>query len=752
MEKKIKIKSTFLTPLNETLQKLKLNDTIKDFTPVIVEADGKFTSIMNAKEEFNPNDLGSAFETEEQSEEQKETKEQLLNKAKDALKQTLTNSEELNTILKKIQDLSKEDSYNTWEVNKEKNAASLKSKNAQIFKQNNNLCLSHNGKIELFKSIPELHQWLKDNGYPLPGDNVIIHESVELKEGRNWLDLLNQYNDKKKANVAASVENPNIEQYIDLVTEYDDLIRKHRNLEKELEDLIPAIKRILKQIQSGESIEDAFKAGEITQDDFDIWIKYSQVRADSEHIFNTIKSFYDQNNLSEIIPIVNKYRKQQSKVIDRDYQGLSKPISKEILQAANRTKEVIKPNRSLLQKEEEVEECFGGACVTTAALGPAVTYTASVKKKEETEENKDQEELQEAFTSLIPGDSNLIGDKRQLVLKFLTWYKRNAPLIKSGKIQLPKDFEQTFDEIIEPKILSNHSDSMSKTWLRTIEKRLKPVAAKLAQTKNIPEEIILQNLIDKPNEKICNALNAELNSYIPDDEKYISGKVKLIPGESLLATSKDNPNFIQRINWQKAGYQAKLDGVVESEDLVKAYIDLKNFLKNKPEVKSINIPQFTPEQLELIKKYNLNVLPQTESTIFESANKYPWLNKILGTRLVEDDTPSDFATGSPISSDMSNDSIDTSSSTTSTSTNSDTPDIDFGSTPTDNTPSFGDINIDAGGYSPDEGNEETISIPNLPEYKIIDVLLDDDTNEVKVKVQDQETKETEIKDLEDIDV
>ena len=85
MEKKIKIKSTSLNPLNEALQKLKLNDTIKDFTPVIVEADGKFTSILNTKDEFNPNDISSVFETEEvENEEQKETKEQLLNKAKDA--------------------------------------------------------------------------------------------------------------------------------------------------------------------------------------------------------------------------------------------------------------------------------------------------------------------------------------------------------------------------------------------------------------------------------------------------------------------------------------------------------------------------------------------------------------------------------------------------------------------------------------------------------------------------------------------
>ena len=148
MEKKIKIKSISLNPLNEALQKLKLNDTIKDFTPVIVEADGKFTSILNTKDEFNPNDISSVFETEEvENEEQKETKEQLLNKAKDALKQTLTNSKELNSILQKIQDLSKETGFNTWELNKEKNTASLKSKNATIFKQNNNLCLSHNGII-----------------------------------------------------------------------------------------------------------------------------------------------------------------------------------------------------------------------------------------------------------------------------------------------------------------------------------------------------------------------------------------------------------------------------------------------------------------------------------------------------------------------------------------------------------------------------------------------------------------------------
>ena len=64
MAKQIKIKSTSLNLLNEALQKLKLNDKVTDFTPVIVEADGKFTSIVNGKEEFNPNDVSSTFETE----------------------------------------------------------------------------------------------------------------------------------------------------------------------------------------------------------------------------------------------------------------------------------------------------------------------------------------------------------------------------------------------------------------------------------------------------------------------------------------------------------------------------------------------------------------------------------------------------------------------------------------------------------------------------------------------------------------
>lgn len=645
MEKKIKIKSTSLNPLNEALQKLKLNDTIKDFTPVIVEADGKFTSILNTKDEFNPNDISSVFETEEvESEEQKETKEQLLNKAKDALKQTLTNSKELNNILQKIQDLSKETGFNTWELNKEKNTASLKSKNAMIFKQNNNLCLSHNGKIELFRSVPELHKWLKEKGYPLPGNDIVIHESVEVKEeeDRNWLDLLNDYNAKKKA-------------------------------------------------------------------------EYTPVASDK--------------NSPDLLS-----------------QSLGKPIPKEILQADKNKKAVTNPNRKFLRKDTNVDECCGGACVGTAALGPAVAYTATKKKNEE----KEDVNLQESFKSLIPGDNKLYSSKREVVNKFLTWYKRNKPSIESGEIKLPSDIEEQFDSIIEPTFLNNASDSVSRVWSKLIINRLTPVAQKLSAAKKIPEEKVLAALMDNPNQQICDLLSAELNSYIPNDEEYNFGKVELIPGNSLADYTKDNPNYQQRKNWQNAYYQAKNDGKIDkTEVMIKTFNDLKKFIK-KPK---IDASQYTPEELELIQKYNLGNV-KTESIIFESAKNYPWLNKILGQRLTEDDSPADFATGSPISSDMDNSGTATSTSSTADTT-SNSPDVDIssdlgGDTSNEN-PSFGDINISTG-YSPDDNIEEAPVPINAPEYKIIDVLINDDNNDIKVKLQDIDTKETKIKDLEDIDV
>ena len=226
LKQKYKIRSSFLSVLNEALQKLTINDTVKTFTPVIVEADGKFTSVVKTENDFDPSVLGANIDTEENDESEedikkKETREQLLNKAKDALKQTVDSSSDLKDILKKIEDLSKSDD-NEWQLNKEHNTASLPARDTYIFKQNNNLCVSHKGKIELFHSVEELRKWLSDNHYPLPDDSIVIHESVEINEyqeddsefsnrhgknNRNWVDLLNKYNANKKLDITPQEDN-----------------------------------------------------------------------------------------------------------------------------------------------------------------------------------------------------------------------------------------------------------------------------------------------------------------------------------------------------------------------------------------------------------------------------------------------------------------------------------------------------------------------------------------------------------------
>ena len=141
----IKIRSKYLNVLNEAIQKMVINDTIKAFTPVIVEADGKFSSVLNTNDDFDLSSLGSNIESTEVSAEENseqevnETKTQLLNKAKNAMNKSLEASNEFQQILAKIKKLSQTTDFDTWVVNKEGNTASLKSKKANIFKQNNNL-------------------------------------------------------------------------------------------------------------------------------------------------------------------------------------------------------------------------------------------------------------------------------------------------------------------------------------------------------------------------------------------------------------------------------------------------------------------------------------------------------------------------------------------------------------------------------------------------------------------------------------
>ena len=90
--------------------------------------------------------------------------------------------------------------------------------------------------------------------------------------------------------------------------------------------------------------------------------------------------------------------------------------------------------------------------------------------------------------------------------------------------------------------------------------------------------------------------------------------------------------------------------------------------------------------------------------------------------------------------------------------NTETPDLDMNTDiPSNDAPdlNFGDISISGGNgnYGPEDTEENPM--PSIPqdEYKIIDVLINDtDETDIKVKLQNMETGEIEIKELSEIDI
>ena len=158
--------------MNEALDKVILKEEDEKFVSVAQQNDAFDASKMNANLYDDPKSLDPDKETE---------KNKLTSQAIEKIKQNLKVSDELQSILNRIDKLNKEIDSNDWQINEEDNTAILRNKNARIFKQNENLCLSHNGIIEIFKSVPELHEWLKKNNYPLP-KNIKLHESVLFED------------------------------------------------------------------------------------------------------------------------------------------------------------------------------------------------------------------------------------------------------------------------------------------------------------------------------------------------------------------------------------------------------------------------------------------------------------------------------------------------------------------------------------------------------------------------------------------
>lgn len=168
-----RIKSKFLTAITEMTKKLSLTEEGVTATSPAMDDEGNFITDIETDKELQLQGVGVDVEKKEEP----QTKEELMAQAVEKFKNATDVMAEFDELIKKINQAD-EDVSNVWEVNEEGNDVFLQSKDAHIFQQNGNILLSHDGIVEIFKTVPELHAWLKEHNYPLP-PAVEIHESTD---------------------------------------------------------------------------------------------------------------------------------------------------------------------------------------------------------------------------------------------------------------------------------------------------------------------------------------------------------------------------------------------------------------------------------------------------------------------------------------------------------------------------------------------------------------------------------------------
>lgn len=697
----IKIRSKYLNVLNEAIQKMVINDTIKTFTPVIVEADGKFSSVLNTNDDFDLSSLGSNIETTEVSTEENseqevnETKTQLLNKAKNAMNKSLEASNEFQQILAKIKKLSQTTDFDTWVVNKEGNTASLKSKKANIFKQNNNLCLSHEGKIELFKSVPELHNWLKQNNYPLP-KNIEIHESTELKENFDLYDKYKEY-------ISKEVEKTNS----------DRNNSEYRN------------------------------------------------QSASNHAYEMNKTY----TLAE-----PEYKKAVA--------GEEKPSYK------------VDDYKVPFVKKE----CGVGA-VTTSALGPAVSYTAN--KKELTEED-------DLFLEAGTNAAELLGFRDGVNIpielngapkeqKDVAGHKAVKYLLGVANLEDPaeraKRIKQLKNNNLTPddwNVIKAYAEKYIKrniaikAYTKVLDNVFNEFFPEIERTKYIAldmhnnKDLITNNaeFYEKLKQGLINRIEAEakrLNTTPSGNYDYEFDITGLPPAVTLLAQDSNDRN---RQTYDNFGTDfAKLQTKAPLEVVRKVFIDDEETADTDTQEAPIDSSDSDiTNAIKMLKSKGLsaeeilNILnSKSESVFTEAVNSYPWLKKLFKESvLTEDDTPADFAKGSPLEKNATSNNtpdldlgdVDLEGNDTSSTDKNDLDlnDLDLdGDTSSEYSKDFGNL---GGGFGGGLGGEDSEEAPvlDLPKQKIIKVLVNDnDPTDVKVVVENED-KTTETLPLSEIDI
>ena len=169
-----RVKSKFLSAITEMTKKLSLTEEGVTATSPAMDDEGNFITDIETDKELDLQSAGVDVEKKDEP----QTKEELMSQAVEKFKNATDIISEFDELLKKIKASDEENVSNEWVLNDEGNDVFLQSRDAHIFQQNGNILLSHDGMVEIFKTVPELHAWLKEKGYPLP-PAVEIHESTD---------------------------------------------------------------------------------------------------------------------------------------------------------------------------------------------------------------------------------------------------------------------------------------------------------------------------------------------------------------------------------------------------------------------------------------------------------------------------------------------------------------------------------------------------------------------------------------------
>ena len=311
------------------------------------------------------------------------------------------------------------------------------------------------------------------------------------------------------------------------------------------------------------------------------------------------------------------------------------------------------------------------------------------------------------------------------LVKHVNEYIKNK---QNGDIQIIKDMGA-----VKASQIANKKQDL-------INKKANKVYASLS-----PDEIegilygkTVKSIDNSDNIKVSNNYGKGLMELLPDDEgpEAQAKRFELMKKEIAGFSGKIQAQIAKAILEDERDFDDVEDHLYDPKQLIQFIREVQN--KNESTGKEYKMKTLTETFLDLIGK------------------------RLDSDSLKEDESPAAFATGlnnavtSQSGVDMSTSDTSSSSTSTKSTSSSSSSDSDFDYAPDsgeDLGGGFGGITGPNGSVTiPDDDSEASMAIPQA-DYKVVDILVNDkDTSQVKVKIQNTETKEIETVDLSDIDV